>query len=204
MKKAGGAGDLSFRGRVLAAVKELGPDGEPVDRRALWEHLGLATAKAHSRLAVDLSRLATQGRITRHEGGSVSLVETAKPLLKKEVMWRVLRGKRLVTATELAALAQVSLGHAKNYFASLQRLGLVQNLNPLGKAGRYRLLRDPGPEMPRDDMNEARRQFRLRKREALAALDAAFATVAGDCPGQGEGLRAIAEARLAVSRMEEE
>ncbi len=204
MRKAGGAGDLSFRGRVLAAVKELGPNGEPVDRRALWERLKLATPREHNRLAVDLSRLATQGRITRHEGGSVSLVETADPLLKKEVMWRVLRGKRLVTASELAALAQVSPANAKNYLDSLQRLGLVKNLSPRGQAGRYRLLRDPGPGMPRDDLNERKRHFWLKKKTALEALDAAFATVAGDCPGQGEGLRAIAEARLAVSRMEEE
>lgn len=122
---------------------------------------------------------------------------------KKEIAWRFLRSRRQVTAEELEEAAGASHSMVMNWLSAWMQLKLV--INEAGcrkKPGVYRLIADP-VALPEDNSAAYQRSRRQLRKEALVKLDAAFATVAADCPGQGEGLRAIAEARLAVSQLEE-
>jgi predicted transcriptional regulator len=180
----------SFQAQVLQTVRDLG--GQRVSREDIRQRLDLAGPGDRKRLGTAIGELAGYGHLERHADLSVSIVqvEPGEPR-KHEVMWRILRAKRLVTTDNLAALAGVSRGYAQNWLEALINLGLVENLGRSRRqGGQYRLVKDPGPEAPRDQRaSERSSAWRQRKMEALGKLDAAFA--------------AVAEARLAVSRMEE-
>jgi predicted transcriptional regulator len=185
----------SFQRRLWRAVKELGDHcGEGwVPREELRQHLDLAGPGERKKLSTAICELVEQGRLERKGSQAVRALEPeAGAPQKQEVMWRILRAKRLVTSDNLAALAQVNRSYAQQWLQGLIRMGLVENIGPSRyQGGHYRLLRDPGPQLPRDEHKAGRlKAWKQKRREALAKLDAAFA--------------AVAEARLAVSDLEED
>lgn len=162
------------------------------ERRRLWSAL-------HDLTKYGEYEALGQGRWRR-------LIRTERPELK-EIMWRLLRIHLMMTVEKMTLQSGAAPKTAHEFFEICMRQGLVVNEEKrIGKPGRYRLVKDVGPEPPATpEKAEKLRRLRARKKqEALAKIDTAFAIVAADCPGQGQGLRALAEARLAVSRLEEE
>lgn len=106
----------------------------------------------------------------------------------REVMWRVLRSRRRVTADDLQELSGASRTYVREWLRMLERQGLVQR----SEGNRFTLLEDAGPDaVPCDDAKaEKLRQIRDQKKAALASIDAALQT--------------ILQARLAVSEIREE
>jgi hypothetical protein len=192
----------SLPSRAEVALWFLGK-GEPVHVNAVTERLGLASTDRR-RVRAALGDLVKGGRAEKMGGGSWRPLrrEPGQPE-KKQIMWDYLRARRRVSKEELMQAADASEHTVKDWLQAYIRLGLVVNEAGPGKEGLYRLIKDP-VYMPADDLGEIQRRKRQRHKAALASLDGAFAAVARECPGKnGESLRQIAQARLAVCGMEE-
>jgi len=104
---------------------------------------------------------------------------------KEEMMWRFLRLNREASGAKLMAVSGAALTTVWDFGERLVKRGLAAKT-----ADGFRLLSDPGPGLPFDEARADRaRNWREKRKKALAALDQAFA--------------AVAEARMAVSEMEE-
>ncbi len=178
---------LSQASQAETALWALG-QGEPVHVNAVTERLGLATTD-RSRVATTLRDLGRAGRAEKVRPGWYRPLkrEPGQPG-KKEIMWRYLRARRVVTREGLQQAADASEHTVMDWLGAHMRAGLVVNEAGPGRPGRYRLVSDP-VAMPADDLGELQRRKRELKKAALTALDAAAL--------------AVAEARRAVAGLEE-
>ena len=93
----------------------------------------------------------------------------------REIMWRALRAMRNVTVEDLREMSDASENYTKEWLRALKRREVVAEKN-----GRYRLIKDTGPNgMPEnEDKAEALRLLRQKKKERmLAALARAEAAI---------------------------
>lgn len=191
----------SLRERVRAAAVELDKKDAGFEFGDLSDFLGVKTRQEEQRLRWAVNDLLKGGDLRRRDFGRLGKVEHPPGApTKQEIMWRFLRVTIRASVKQLRAVAQASEGTVKQFGRLLKRRGLAEF-----KGDTIYLIGDPGPEAPFDEERADRAKgWRLRQKEALTQLDAAFSTVAQECPGKnGESLRAIAAARMAVSRMEE-
>lgn len=192
---------MRFSDQARQAALELSRNGRQlVSRQDLGDRLGIQTRKDMRKVDDAVKALLKSGDLERQEPGLFRF--TGQPLKpgKQAVMWRYLRARRAVSAEELREVAEASPDYVREWLRLLQKLKLVRR-----EGENYRLVQDSGPEPPRNESRAAsQRRWYLKKKEALAKLDGAYAAVARECPGKnGESLRAIAAARLEVSEMEE-
>jgi len=180
---------MKFADQARQAARVLSRNGQkPVTRQDLGDRLGIQTRKDMRRVDDAVRALVKSGDLTKNspQGNGVYrwTGQAAKPS-KQEVMWRYLRARRAVTAEELQEVAEASANYVQEWLRLLdsQKVGRWEG-------DVFRLVKDPGPEPPRNESKaEYLRRRREQKKQALAKLDAAFV--------------AVAEARLAVSQMEE-
>lgn len=197
----------SFNDRVRQVVAQHIRVEEIFRAERINELMELSTQE-RKRLRSALHDLSKYGEIENlGQGRWRRLGREERPELR-EIMWRLLRIHLVMTVEDMTLQSGASSNTAREFFEALINQGLAVNEeNRPGKQGRYRLVKDLGPEPPRDKAKaEKLRQIRARKKQqvALTALDGAFAAVAQECPGKnGESLRAIAAARMAVSQLEE-
>lgn len=177
---------MKFADQARRAALELSRNGQKlVSRQDLGDRLGIQTRKDMRKVDEAVKALLKSGDLERQEPGLFRF--TGQPLKpsKQEVMWRYLRARRAVTTEELEEVAEATPDYVREWLRLLVKQKLVRR-----DGDNYRLIQDPGPEPPR---NESKAAYLKRRREqqkqALVKLDAAWA--------------AIAEARLAVSRLEE-
>lgn len=185
---------MRFADQARRAALGLSKGGQqPVTRKDLGDRLGIQTRQEMQRVDTAIKALVKSGDLESQGGGEYRW--TGQPLKpsKQEVMWRYLRARRVVSAAELQEVAEAMPAYVREWLRLLVAQKLVQVIRSAGGdagATNYRLVQDPGPEPPR---NESKVEYLKRRREqkklALAKLDAAFA--------------AVAEARLAVSQLEE-
>lgn len=185
----------SFREQVRAAAREL-EKGQGFLYVALEDFLGIRSPADQKRLQYAVQHLVKAGEFKHLDRFRLSY---PPPLpgapSKQQIMWRYLRMNRRAGKEQLRAAAQASERTVKDFAQAAVRQGLAEVLPD----GGLRLLGQPGPECPFDEARADRAQrWRERRKEALAALDQAYAVVARECPGEGEGLRAIVEARARV------
>jgi hypothetical protein len=112
-----------------------------------------------------------------------------KPELR-EILWRVLRARKAVTAEDLVELSGASPDYVKQWLMMLQRQEVISVRPSDKKSGvkTYVLVQDP-VAMPTDDKKaEKLRETRSRKKEALNKLDAV--------------INLCLEARMAVASLE--
>ncbi|MHB9075603.1 MAG: hypothetical protein ACYC6G_19025 [Desulfobaccales bacterium] len=191
----------SLRERVRAAAPELDKQDVGFEFGDLSDFLGVQTRQEEKSLRWAVQHLLKAGDLRRREDGRLGKVEHPPGApTKQEIMWRFLRLNRRASVKKLMAVAQAAAGTVEQFGHLLQRRGLGKIAN-----GEIYLIGNPGPQAPFDEERADRaKAWRQKQREALVSLDGAFATVAQECPGKnGESLRAIAAARMAVSRMEE-
>jgi hypothetical protein len=184
----------SFAAKTLAAVETLvmekrttaNPQPE-VDVVDIAEVVFVQTRLDQRRMKDALRYYTRKGRIIKLRPGVYTLPANTKQQTSKQVvMWRLLRARRKVSVNDLIELAGVSRDYAKEWLRGLARRNIVKKVG-----GEYRLINDPGPEMPVNEEKAAKlRKLRRRKKQAaLAALDKAK--------------KANEEARKAVLAMDE-
>ena len=177
----------TFTGRVRQACHYLGEYGNEILLDQVYDRMNVRTYKEKDEVRTAVSQLCRAGELIRINEGTykLRLKVPERPQLQ-EVMWRVLRARRTVTEADLEELAGASPSYAKEWLLMLTRQKIVRKL----KNGSWQMLHDPGPQMPlNEEKAERMRQLRKKKKEALEAMDRAFT--------------AIAEARMAMSEMEE-
>lgn len=173
-----------FTDLVRQAARELGAGGNPTTTAGLSEWLRLHTNEDFDtrklwQTVQDLRRrgeLVASPQAGRQRGKSWFFTGRGGGSLsprKAEIMWRVIRARRLVTLADLQEMAGVSLDYAREFVRRLVRLGVLL------KAGAgWRLIHDP-VEVPRDgDKAEYLRRWREQKKQARAAIEEAEAALA--------------------------
>lgn len=176
---------MKFADQARQAARVLSRNGQmTVTRQDLGDRLGIQTRKDMQRVDTAVKALVKSGDLAPQGGVYFWTGQAAKPS-KQEVMWRYLRARRAVTAEELQEVSEASADYVREWLRLLVTQKLVRR-----EGENYRLVKDPGPEPPRNESKAAYlKRRRERKKQALAKLDAAFA--------------AVAEARMAVSQLEE-
>jgi len=175
---------LSLRERARAAGRELHKNGFSFGE--LSDFMEIKTRAEEKSLKNVVKHLLAAGDFRR--SGNDVLVFIERPAGtpgKEDVMWRFLRLNRSAAVAKLMAVSGAARSTAEQFGEALVRIGLAAKT---GDA--FRLLSDPGPELPFDEARADRaRNWREKKKLALSKLDAVFT--------------AVAEARMAVSEMEE-
>ena len=177
----------TFTGRVRAAALILGRDIGEFTVEQINNQCKIQTYADDLKMRQAMRDLAKAGEFEHMGKGVYKILQ--KPLGKpqiQEVMWRVLRARRTVTLADMEELAGAAPTYATEWLKMLSRRKIVRHL----KNGNWQMVKDPGPTMPlNDEKAERLRRLRAKKKEALEAMDRAF--------------MAIAEARMAMSEMEE-
>jgi hypothetical protein len=189
---------LSLNDRVRQEAQNCGGTFSYGD---LGDKLGLQSRADLDHVKRAVRNLVESGEIVRVRPGWFNWQgKNPGPPNQKEVMWRVLRARRVVTVTDLQELAGASREYAQEFMGRLEKQGVVQRLSAPGGANhpdKFRLVDDPGPELPRDeDKAEYLRRRREQKKAALAKLDEVYA-------GALDVMQKAAAARMAVSALEE-
>jgi hypothetical protein len=176
----------SLREQVRAAARELDKAGAGFTFYELSDLVETGGPVPETSLRNAVKHLLAGGDLRRREDGRLGAVpHPAGAPGKGEVMWRFLRLNKQAPVKNLMSVAQATRSTVNDFIALLVRRELA-----LRTEDGVRLLHDPGPDPPFDEARADRaRDWREKQRAALAALDAAFA--------------AVAEARMAVSQMEE-
>ncbi|RJR41891.1 MAG: hypothetical protein C4567_07995 [Deltaproteobacteria bacterium] len=181
----------SFNDRVRQAVAARFRVGEVFKTAQAREVAELATPEG-PRVWTALRDLARHGELEALGQGRWRRLEREERPELREIMWRLLRIHLVMTVEKMTLQSGASPKTAHEFFETCMRQGLVVNEEKhRGRPGRYRLVKDVGPEPPPDAKNaEKLRQLRAKKQqEILRQIDGIFA--------------AVAELRLAVSQMEE-
>jgi len=178
----------TFTGRVREAAQNLAvPQRWEFTLEQLYDQVDVRSYNEKRKVRSVIGDLCRAGEIEVVGAGVYRLVSRpqGKPQIQ-EVMWRVLRARRTVTLADMEELAGASPAYATEWLQMLARRKIVRHL----KNGNWQMVTDPGPTMPlNDEKAERLRNLRAKKKEALDAMDRAF--------------MAIAEARMAMSEMEE-
>lgn len=186
----------TLRDRVRAAARGYGGTFSYGD---LGDKLGLITRSDLSRVKCAVRDLLKSGEMVRVRPGMFNW-QGKNPGLPnlKEIMWRVLRARKVVTVPDLMELAGATEDYAGEFLRRLGKQGVIQEIAGLrGIWVRFRLVDDPGPELPKDEAKaDYLRDRRAKHRAALAALDGIYLKA-------HELMQASAEARVAVSELEE-
>lgn len=171
---------------VRAAAQKLERAGKsPFGNGDLADLLGIQDYRTKRLLGSGpVCELVRSGEMERVSRGRYRYLGKDERPTCQEVMWRLLQNLKRLSVEDLALMTGAGLGHVRNWLALLEKRGLAR------REGNKYVLIDESAEMPRNEAKAAylRRRYE-QKKKALAKLDAA--------------LGAVAEARMAVSDMEE-
>lgn len=170
----------SFARQVYDAVKSLGPGDTEVsivDLAIALEVKGRANDKKLYNALCDLKKA---GKVERVKTGVYRLLPppaataTTTVTEKRQVMWRILRMRRRVTAADLVEMADVSDAYAHEWLRELASREVVRRVDPgQNQPFCYRLINDP-VEMPElTDNADKCRALREKKKQAISAAFAA-------------------------------
>jgi hypothetical protein len=149
--------------------------------------------KGRTPLCKVLDDLIQAGEITRVEPGVHQWANKPRPAQLREVMWRLIRARKVVSVDDLMELSGAGEEYVKEYLRMLVKRGIVRKvqgsgLKPVQGSGKYQLVKDEGIAAPEDrGKAEKLRAIRRKKAEALEALDNAF--------------MAITQARMAITEI---
>ena len=147
------------------------PQGVTVDQLSIG--LGLKSRPDHKRMLNALSDHHKAGRVLRVRQGVYLPTPPnvlTKPPEKRQVMWSLLKWRKVVSVDDLVELAGVSEDYAAEWLRMLEKHGQVKRNSDTRP---WRLLGNPG-EMPIDDQKADRLQaMRKRKHNALVCLELA-------------------------------
>lgn len=161
----------SFSKKVLEAVeKEAGARGGEIDTTELSHVLFIQTGHDHKRMLSTLSDLARTSKIVRVRQGVYSAVSKKPAPDQREVMWRTMRMRKVVTLADLQEFAGVSKYYAKEWLQMLVKRGIAMRQGPADKCAphSWRLIKFDQVEMPVDtEKAERLRKIRAKKKQAI-------------------------------------
>lgn len=152
----------SFSNAVIEAIEKLaGPSGE-ASVQDMARELFIQNQRRHKILVDTLSDLYKAGRVRRLRQGVYAMVaKDAAPEIR-EVMWRVLRVRNVVTLEDLQEMAGASEEYAMEWLRTLERRELVTKLGN----GRWQICTSEvsAPELTdnADKLKRIRRYKKLR------------------------------------------
>lgn len=166
----------TFTGRIRKAARALTLTNSTFTVQDLSIATNIKTRDEDRKIGSVIRELRKTGEIVRMGRGVYTYMgKTKKKKQIREIMWRALRAMRNVTVDDLREISGASEQYTKEWLRTLKRQDVVAERN-----GRYRLIKDTGPNgMPENEAkNEALRLLRQRKKEeALKALDRAEAAI---------------------------
>lgn len=158
----------SMAGKVRNALKKLGRSGEEISASALAEHMGLRTHKKKIPLYATLTDMRKRGEVISIKKGVYQFKPIKKTLLRT-IMWRILRAGKKASVEDLMELAGASEAYAQEWLRMLEKREIVKKM----KGGIYRLVDDVVIEPENTERVERMRNWRKKKKLAMAALDKA-------------------------------
>jgi hypothetical protein len=187
----------SFAERARAVIKELGAGGAEVTTQAVADRMDLIFDREKRILYQAISDMVERGELKKARPGVYHYEGVPERAFeKREVMWRVLRARKKVTARYLAMHSGAKIEYVREWLAALARQEIVRRTTKAGIEGEYQLISDR-VEMPGDDAKADRlRNMRELKKAANAAIDRAL-------KAHMEAYQALVDARIAVGGMEE-
>ena len=182
----------SFTKTVLDTLTRMaGGHGGEVSVTDLSGAMMIQTRAVHKRMLNTLSDLKNAGRVVRVSQGVYALARRESPPELREVMWRILRMRRRVTADDLVEMAEASPEYASDWLHMLEVRGVVRKISHgVGKPCVWQLVNDT-VEMPVDTDNAARLRALRKKKKQQALADLAAAQ------------KLLGKAHQAITEMEE-
>ncbi len=160
----------SFTKTVLEAVKkEAAARGGEVSTTELSGALMLQTHKKHKLMLSTLCDLVKSSRIVRVRQGVYGVGAPSAPD-KREVMWRTLRMRKVVTIADLQEFASVSVEYARQWLRMLVERKIVIRIDPADKTkpSSWRLIHCDQVEMPVDTAKaEKLRKIRAARKRSI-------------------------------------
>lgn len=161
----------SFAKTVLDTLRQevLAGDGE-VSARDLSIALHLMTRKDNKRMLSAIYDHMRSGKVKRVRTGVYTVTNTDQEPDKREVMWRTLRMRKVVTIADLQELAGVSHVYAKEWLEMLVKRGIAMRITPPNKntPHSWRLIKHDLAEIPVDTEKAKKlRDLRSRKKKQL-------------------------------------
>lgn len=167
-----------FAGNVRAAISQAVAAGvREIDLALLAKKLDLVSDTDKRPLYQAISDMRKRGEVARQRPGVYTYIgpKAIRQSAKKDVMWRVLRARRVVTVADLVELAAVSEAYAKEWLNMLTGHGVIRRIG-----ARFQMVEDPGPQgMPTDQGKADKlRKIRVSRQRALEELARAEASLA--------------------------
>jgi len=177
----------TFAGRIRQAIKTLSRNMPVMTSTDISIAAEIKTREDQKRLMMTIGDFCKSGELVRVGRGRYQYRgKKSNKLTIQERMWRVLRASRVVKAEDLQQMAGASESYALEWLQMLECQGIVRRL----KNNKWQIVHDT-IEMPKNEEKAERlRHIRLRKKEALEAIN--------------EASNAISAARAAIERMEED
>ena len=151
-------------------------DGEavPVSAARIAEYLDVKDdSQRKNAMYCTLTDLRDRGEIFNVSRGVYQFKHINKKPFVRTVMWRILRSRKKVNAEDLMELAGASENYAKEWLRVLETRKIVKKM----KGGSYRLVNDVVNEPVSSKRAERLRNWRKKKKEAMAALDRAVMAI---------------------------
>ncbi len=159
--------------KVREAFNEIGRDQDEITATQLVEHLGLSTSKQKPSVYCTLTDMKSRGEIVSVSRGVYRYKTVKKKPFVRTVMWRILRSRKKVKVEDLIELAGASEPYAVEWLRMLKKRNIVKKM----KGGSYRLVNDVVNEPVSLERAERLKNWRKRKKAAMAALDRASAAI---------------------------
>lgn len=159
----------SYAKTVLDTLRaEANKLGGEVNTTQLANALFIQTRKDNKRMLNTLSDLRKRGAVIRVSQGVYGIGHKKEQADKREIMWRTLRMRKVVTIADLQEFADVSADYAKQWLRMLLNREIVMRIDaPNNAPSSWRLVKDL-PEMPVDTEKAARlRKIRKNKKRQL-------------------------------------
>ena len=158
----------TFAGRIRTAARSF---TDTFTSRDLSIAAEIQTRKDQRRMLSTINDFCKSGELIRIKRGlyKYRTKKGSKPNIQ-ERMWRILRSSRVVEIEDLVQLAGAKESYAIEWLQMLSRQGVVRHL----KNKKWQMIKDT-IDMPRnEDKAERLRNIRLKKKEALEAIQKAF------------------------------
>ncbi len=178
---------------------------EQIEYREIALRLDYVTDREKQKMYAALRGFIRRGEVEHIGRGLIRYAwdrkKEVRPADKTRCMNRFIRANRResIMVDDLVANCNVTAGTAKNHLRLLVRKEIMRRIDvPGNKPSKYRMIKDPGPKMIKNEEKAASmRRIRAARKRALQELDTAGKSFIA-------ATEAIARARIAVDGMADE
>jgi hypothetical protein len=150
-----------FAARVRESAAMLGARGEPFSSNQLVERLGMAQCEKRAALHLVFLDMRRRGELQNVGGGIYRYLGAESPTQKQEVMWQLLRFKKMLTVEDLQELSGACRKYCEEFLCHLVGSGVLKRYDN----GDHKLLKDSEDMPPFREKAERLRLLRSKKRD---------------------------------------